>query len=117
MPRKPRKLVTPTQLHILMTLRDGERHGYAIKQEVEARTEGALNLGPATLYDAIQRLVAAGWIEEVAREDPESAPGSPRRYYRATEAGRTEMRQELDRLADIVDQARSDGLLGTPRRA
>ena len=53
--RKPRKLLTPTQLHILMALADGKRHGYAIKQEVERRTEGALNLGPATLYDAIQR--------------------------------------------------------------
>ena len=115
--RKPRKLLTPTQLHILMALADGKRHGYAIKQEVERRTDGALNLGPATLYDAIQRLVGAVWIAEVEADTDEATPGSPRRYYRITRAGRVEMKQELDRLAAIVDQARSVGMLSRARRA
>ncbi len=115
--RKPRKLLTPTQLHILMALADGKRHGYAIKQEVERRTEGALNLGPATLYDAIQRLVGAGWIAEVEAAVDEATPGSPRRYYRIARAGRAEMKQELDRLAAIGDKARSIGMLSRAKRA
>ena len=115
--RKPRKLLTPTQLHILMALADGKRHGYAIKQEVERRTDGALKLGPATLYDAIQRLVGAAWIAEVAAASDEATPGSARRYYKITRAGRGEMKQELDRLAAIVDQARSIGMLSKVKRA
>ncbi len=115
--RKPRKLLTPTQLHILLALADGKRHGYAIKQEVERRTDGTLNLGPATLYDGIQRLEGAGWIAEVAAAGDEATPGSARRYYRITRSGRAEMKQELDRLAAIVDQARSAGMLSRAKRA
>ena len=43
-------------LHIMLALADGPRHGYAIKQAVEERTEGAIRLGPGTLYEALQRL-------------------------------------------------------------
>ena len=109
--RKPRKLLTPTQLHILMSVGDGPRHGYAIKQEIERRTAGELTLGPATLYDAIQRMVGARWLVEVPGNPVRSAPGSPRRYYEATALGRREMEIELARLAAIVDRARSDGTL------
>ena len=48
----------------MLVLAEGARHGYAIKQAVEQRTEGGIKLGPGTLYEAIQRLEEGGLIEE-----------------------------------------------------
>src|SRR5262245_62084290 len=42
--------LTPVVLHILLSLADGEQHGYAIAQSIEALTEGAVRMGPGTLY-------------------------------------------------------------------
>ena len=50
--------------HILMALADEDRHGYAIIQEVTARTSGEVRLSPGTLYRTIQRLLEEGLIEE-----------------------------------------------------
>jgi DNA-binding PadR family transcriptional regulator len=70
MPPRPRtELRRPLSLpviHILLALADGARHGYAIKQEVEERSGGEVGLGPGTLYEAVQRLEDAGFIEETA---------------------------------------------------
>ncbi|MGZ3602827.1 MAG: PadR family transcriptional regulator, partial [Ktedonobacterales bacterium] len=57
--------LTPTVFHILLALADGEKHGYAIMQEVETRTAGAMRLGPGTLYGSIQRMLKDGLIVEV----------------------------------------------------
>ncbi len=108
--RPPRELPTPVALHILLALADGESHGYGIKQEVERRAEGALHLGPGTLYEAIYRLSRQGWIEETERES-----GDRRRLYRLTAEGRAAMRAELRRLEAIVTEARSRRLLARPR--
>ena len=54
-----RRPLSPAVLHILLALSDGAAHGYAIKQEAEARSEGTVRLGPGTLYTAIQRLLDA----------------------------------------------------------
>ena len=109
-PRPPRELPTPVALHILLVLADGECHGYGIKQEVERRAEGALQLGPGTLYEAIYRLSRQGWIEET-----QAASGDRRRSYRLTAEGRTALRVELRRLEAIVSEARSRRLLARPR--
>jgi DNA-binding PadR family transcriptional regulator len=101
----PRDLLTPAGLHILLSLSEGERHGYGIKLEVEARTQGALTLGPGTLYEAIHRMERAGWIEQRPGDDPR------RRPYRLTARGREQMRGELERLDTIVRFARSRELL------
>ena len=62
----PRKPLSLPVIHILLALADGARHGYAIKQDVEERTGGAIRLGPGTLYEAIQRLLDGGLIEEAS---------------------------------------------------
>ena len=49
--------------HILLTLAEGPRHGYAIMQEVADRTGGKVRLWPATLYGSIHRLEQAGLLE------------------------------------------------------
>ena len=109
--QNPRELLTPAALHILMALADGERHGYAIKGEVEERTGGALRLGPGTLYEAIHRMKNAGWIKSVAGAHEEASQGGARKCYRLTTPGRKRMKEELERLDGIVSFARSHALL------
>ena len=95
-------------VHILLALADGARHGYAIKQAVEERSEGEIRLGPGTLYEAVQRLEDAGYIEETdAAEAPENGQLAQRRYYRLTPGGWSVLRTEIRHLARMVDHARA----------
>jgi DNA-binding PadR family transcriptional regulator len=116
--------LTPPVFHILIALADGERHGYAIMQDVAAQTNDALQLGPGTLYGCIKRMLTAGLIEESdERADPEMEARRPkgplsaaknderRRYYRMTPLGRRVVRAEAERLAHAVTAARSRRLL------
>jgi DNA-binding PadR family transcriptional regulator len=96
--------------HILVSLADQERHGYAIMQDVHARTDGQLRLGPGTLYGSIKRLLHDGLIEELdERPDPEN-DDVRRRYYRITPRGRQAAIEESARLAKLLRQARASGL-------
>jgi len=98
-------------LHIMLVLADGARHGYGIKQEVERRTEGAVRLGPGTLYEAIQRLEESGLIEEAPATfaaEPANGQEAQRRYYRLTDRGWTSLRHELRALGQLVDVARAN---------
>lgn len=107
----PREILTPAALHVLLSLADGERHGYGIKLDVEERTAGSLSLGPATLYEAIHRMRKAGWIEEAPRARGREKADARRRYYRLTREGRGRLREELERLRDIVRYAKECDLL------
>lgn len=103
--------LTPTVFHILLALADGEKHGYAIMQEVEARTAGAMRLGPGTLYGSIQRMLKDGLIAEV-RDRAGTAHGDERRrYYRLTGFGQRVLQAEAQRLEDMVHMARSKRVL------
>ena len=96
--------------HILVSLADQERHGYAIMQDVHARTDRQLRLGPGTLYGSIKRLLNDGLIEELdERPDPEN-DDVRRRYYRITPRGRKAAIEEASRLAKLLRQARASGL-------
>ena len=103
------KALSAPVLHIMLALADGARHGYAIKQEVEARTGGAIRLGPGTLYEAIQRLEEGGLIEETGpAADAVNGQEAQRRYYRLTTRGWTTLGDELRSLGRIVDIAREN---------
>lgn len=92
---------------ILLALSEQDRHGYSIMREVSVRSAGEVKLGPATLYTALKRLVGAGLIEELAdRPEPES-DDQRRRYYRLTLFGRRVAQAELERLQNLVRQARA----------
>jgi DNA-binding PadR family transcriptional regulator len=108
--------LTPVVLHILLALAAGagERHGYAIAQEVEALTDGAVRMGPGTLYGSIQRMLAAGLIEEAPARGARGDDDRARRYYRATALGRRALQRELERLARVVDHARARRLIPRP---
>ena len=96
--------------HILVSIADQERHGYAIMQDVHARTDGQLRLSPGTLYGSIKRLLHDGLIEELdERPDPEN-DDVRRRYYRITPRGRKVAIEEASRLAKLLRQARASGL-------
>jgi DNA-binding PadR family transcriptional regulator len=99
----------PATLHILLALSDGERHGYAIIQDVEARTDGELRLSAGTLYRSIARMVEQGLIVEVAKRRTR-ADDERRRYYRITPFGTAVARAELRRLEQLVRLARERGL-------
>lgn len=99
----------PATLHILLALSDGERHGYGIIQDVEARTDGELRLSAGTLYRSIARMVEQGLIVEVAKRRT-VADDERRRYYRITPFGTAVARAELRRLEQLVRLARERGL-------
>ena len=114
MTKPSRKPFSLPVLHIMLALAEGPKHGYAIKRQVETRTDGAIRLGPGTLYEAIQRLEDAGFIEE----SPAKAGGGPtngqqaqRRYYRLTERGVRSLKDELRQLGQLVDAARTNARL------
>ncbi|MEJ2082059.1 MAG: PadR family transcriptional regulator [Acidobacteriota bacterium] len=104
-------LPLPTaSFHILVALADRDRHGYAIMQDVAARTQGKVRLGPGTLYSSIRRMLEQGLVEEV-RENPDPENHDERRrYYRLTQLGRRVATAEARRLKDLLNQARATGL-------
>jgi DNA-binding PadR family transcriptional regulator len=105
-PRKPFSLPVT---YILLALSDGNLHGYAIKQEVERRTDGAIRLGPGTLYEAIQRLQDGGLIVEAEAEaNPAHGQEAQRRYYALTPRGWSVLRDDIRQLGRLVDEARSN---------
>jgi DNA-binding PadR family transcriptional regulator len=104
--------LTPATFQILLALAEGERHGYAIMREVTARGDGAVRLGPGTLYGSLKRLLDAGLVEEGAeRSDPELGD-ERRRYYRLTEFGLAVVTAEARRLQALVRVAHDRRLIG-----
>lgn len=102
---QPGKQPGEAAFHILLTLAAGERHGYAIMQDLQA---AGVRMGPGTLYGTIKRLIEQDWIEETA---PPEAADERRRYYRITRSGRTALAGEAERLAALVDRAAALGVL------
>ena len=101
--------------HILMALADEDRHGYAIIQDVAARTGGELQLSAGTLYRSIQRMLEQGLIVETRERPAPDEDDERRRYYRITDFGTAVARAEARRLARLVKLARESGF--APGRA
>jgi DNA-binding PadR family transcriptional regulator len=99
-----RRQLPSASLHILLALLDGEKHGYAIMRDVERLSDGAVKMGPGTLYGTIGRLLDDGLIEEVPGPG-EAEPGAERRrYYRLTQDGTRAASEELRRLETLLDR-------------
>ena len=100
------------EFHILLALSGGDCHGYGIIQDVEARTNGVLRLGPGTLYRTIHRLLDEGLVEEPRKPARPVGKSDPRRrYYRITPLGTAVARADAERLAQLVSLAQGAGLL------
>jgi DNA-binding PadR family transcriptional regulator len=98
--------LTPALFHVLLSLSDGDKHGYAILKETAERTHGAVELSTGTLYGILKRLLADGWIRE------SSAGSNDRRTaYRLTPFGRKVALAEAERLRDMVQVAQAKRLL------
>ena len=97
--------LSPTVFHILLSLGAGERHGYAIKREIGARTGGKLKLGPGVLYGSINKMLESGLIEETNERPDPHLDDERRRYYRITNLGRRAAQAEAARMRELVDRA------------
>jgi DNA-binding PadR family transcriptional regulator len=95
----------------VLTLADGERHGYAIMQEVAANTGGQIRMGPGTLYGTIKRMIGSGLIEESDERPDPKLDDERRRYYRLTSLGRRVLGAEVKRLSALVQLARAKQLV------
>jgi DNA-binding PadR family transcriptional regulator len=106
--------LTPAVFHVLLALASGERHGYAIMQEVDESTEGQIKMGPGTLYGTVKRLLEAQLIEESDERPDPHLDDERRRYYRLSGVGEQVVRAEAQRYADIVKLARGKKLISKP---
>jgi DNA-binding PadR family transcriptional regulator len=107
--------LSPAVFHILLSLGAGERHGYAIKREIAARTEGKLKLGPGVLYGSINKMLELGLIEETEDRPDPHLDDERRRYYRITAYGREVAQAEMARMRELVQLAAAT--FGAPRHA
>lgn len=118
--RDPRSILplNHSDFHIMLALADADRHGYGIMQEIAARSNDTVQLGPGTLYGAIKRLLLSGLIEE-SEERPLAELDDDRRrcYYRLTEFGRSAASVEAERLAELIQVAQAKKLLSNRRFA
>jgi DNA-binding PadR family transcriptional regulator len=132
--RDPRSFLplTPLAFQVLLALADGERHGYGIIREVDARTDGLIRLRTGTLYTLLQRLLDEALIEFRATPGAPGTPGTPgtpgrsgtppgtppgtpdprRKYYGLTDLGRGVLGAEATRLQALVGEARRKHVLG-----
>jgi DNA-binding PadR family transcriptional regulator len=99
------------EFHVLLALAAEERHGYGILQEIAALTGGELQLEPGTLYRALHRMLADGWVVESSRRPAADLDDDRRRYYRLTPLGRRIAAAEAERLHRLVTVARANRLL------
>ena len=112
-----RSALSAQVFQILLSLLDGEMHGYALIQDIRRRTDDEVVLTASTLYAAMKRLLASGWIEEIQYETPPPGHDERRRYYRVTPRGRAAARAEAQRLERLTGMAREKRLLGGLRTA
>ncbi|HYP05563.1 MAG TPA: helix-turn-helix transcriptional regulator [Bryobacteraceae bacterium] len=102
--------LTPAVLHILLALSTQERHGYGIMKQVEADSQGKVNMGPGTLYGSIGRMIDAGLIRESDKKIDPEMDDERRVYYKITALGQKALTAELDRYRQVVAVARQKRL-------
>lgn len=92
--------LTETTYYILLCMVQ-PNHGYAIMQQVDEMTGGAVSLGPGTLYGATTKLVKDGVITQV-----EGDSGERKKSYILTELGREILRREYVRIQALIDNGK-----------
>ena len=107
--------VTPAMFHVLLSLADGEKHGYAILKEISRRTGGKVRLSAGTLYGIVHRLLEGGLIVESDERPDPALDDERRRYYRLTGLGRRVAVAEAERMEELLVTARARKLLRRPQ--
>jgi len=95
--------LTPAVLHILLALSIKERHGYGIMKQIEADSQGKVNMGPGTLYGSLGRMIEAGLIRESDKKINPEMDDERRIYYRITGLGQKVLAAELERYREVVE--------------
>lgn len=103
--------LTPAVFHILMALAEGEKHGYAIMQEIATLTSGQVRMGPGTLYGTLKRMIDSHLIVESAQRTDVAINDERRRYYQITPFGERVARAEAKRLEALVHSTPMQRLL------
>jgi DNA-binding PadR family transcriptional regulator len=107
--------LSPAVFHILLSLAEGERHGYALKREISLRTGGRLKVGPGVLYGTLSKMLEMGLVEESDNRPDPHLDDERRRYYRITARGRKVAQSEAVRMRDLVELAAAR--FGVPKHA
>jgi len=100
-----------TVFQILLSLLDGERHGYVLMQEIADRTGGKLRILPGAMYRFLQRMLEDGLIRESYQRGANVPPHEQRRSYAITKFGRRVAEAEATRLNQLVEYSKSKNLL------
>jgi DNA-binding PadR family transcriptional regulator len=101
----------PVVFQILLSLADGERHGYSITQDIAARTSARMDLEPGNLYRSLKAMLDDGLIEESDRRPAPDLDDERRRYYRITAFGRKVAAAEIARLEELLAEAKGKRFL------
>jgi DNA-binding PadR family transcriptional regulator len=101
----------PTMFHILLSLAEEDRHGYAIILDVARRTQGEIKLSAGTLYRSIQRMLELGLITETKTRPAPEMDDERRRYYRITPYGTAVAKAEAGRMSSLLKMARACGVV------
>ena len=96
----------PVAFQILLSLADGERHGYGITQDIASRTSARLRIEPGNLYRSLKAMLDDALIEESERRPAPDLDDERRRYYRVTSLGRRVAMAETARLDALVAEAK-----------
>lgn len=99
------------EMIVLEVLRAGEMHGWGITEIIERRSEGLLSVNQGSLYPALYRLVARGWVSWEWRQTENNRKA---RYYRLTASGRRQLAEERAQWERL---SRGVNLIVDPERA
>ncbi|MEO7966578.1 MAG: PadR family transcriptional regulator [Gemmatimonadaceae bacterium] len=104
MPADPKSFLPlkPADLLLLLSLVEGEQHGYALVRELAERSDGALQLEPGNLYRVIKRLVDDRLVDSSTRRPVAELDDERRRYYRITALGEHVAAHEVRRLRALL---------------
>lgn len=92
-----------TSFWILVSLLEGEAHGYAITRRTAELSDGAFKLGAGSLYSALDRLSDEGLISK-GRQEIEN--GRARQYFRLLKKGKDAISEEIEQRANVVRMAK-----------
>lgn len=84
---------------VLKTLSWGPMHGYGVTRWIREQSDGALEVEDAAMYQALHRLEERGWVEA---EWGLSENNRKAKYYALTEAGRGQLRTEVQGIRAYV---------------
>lgn len=101
----------PVVFEIVLSLAEGNRHGYAILRDVRTRSVGRMKLETGPLYRHLKRLLDDGLVEETDPSEQEESSDRRRRYYGLTDLGRAVLAAEGHRLARAVEHAQALGAI------